>query len=98
MEDQNAPATRQDLGAATQRLDEKIEQLRSEMNHGYRDLVERINDSETHVLQAFYSFAESNEKRMLQTEANVVVFLSRMATFESRLLAVEKRLNMPPAA
>jgi hypothetical protein len=35
---------------------------------------------------------------MTQQDANVAVFLSRMATFESRLLALEKRLDMPPAA
>ena len=37
-----------------------IEQLRSEMNHGYNDLVERITDAETRLLKAFYSFAETN--------------------------------------
>jgi hypothetical protein len=52
MDDLNAPATKGD-----------ILQLRTEMNHQYNDLVERIADSETKLLQAFYSFAESNQQR-----------------------------------
>jgi hypothetical protein len=60
MEDQSAPATKQDIAAAEQRLDEKIEQLRSEVNHGYRDILERISDGETRLLKAFYDFAQSN--------------------------------------
>jgi hypothetical protein len=52
-EDQNAAATKGDLA-----------QLRSEMSHGYNDILERIADSETRLLKAFYAFAESNDKRM----------------------------------
>ena len=50
MDDSNAPATKRDLQGA-------VEQLRTEMNHQYNDLVERIADSETKLLQAFYSLA-----------------------------------------
>jgi len=49
MDDLNAPATKGDLRGA-------VDQLRAEMNHQYNDLVERIADSETKLLQAFYSF------------------------------------------
>jgi glutamate mutase epsilon subunit len=98
MEDQSAPATKQDIAAAEQRLDEKIELLRSEVNHGYRDIVERISDSETRLLKAFYDFAQSNQKRMSDLETSDSGMRSRLATIEDRLLEVEKRLNMPPAA
>ena len=63
MEDQNAPATKSDIGAldrTIEHFDQKIEQLRSEVNHGYRDIVERISDGETRLLKAFYDFAQSN--------------------------------------
>jgi hypothetical protein len=50
MDDLKAPATKGDLL-----------QLRSEMNHQYDDLKETLRDSETKLLQAFYSFAESNQ-------------------------------------
>jgi hypothetical protein len=58
MDDPNAPATKNDLQGA-------VQQLRSEMQHQYDDLKETLRDSETKLLQAFYSFAESKvEKRL----------------------------------
>ena len=68
------------------------------MNHGYADLAERISDSETRLLKAFYDFAQSNQKRLTEIETNEASMRSRLATIEDRLLQVEKRLNMPPAA
>jgi MoxR-like ATPase len=75
-----------------------VEQLRSEAEHRYADLVERMNDGETRLLKAFYAFAESNQKRLDNVEANDVSLQRRVAILEDRLLSVEKRLNMPPAA
>jgi hypothetical protein len=97
MEDQNAPATRQDLGAATQRLDEKIEQLRSEMNHGNRDLQERIDAGVARMLTAFYAVAETHGKRLMDVETTDSTLRSRLSTVENRLLDIEKRLNLPAA-
>jgi len=91
MDDLNAPATKGDLRGA-------VDQLRAEMNHQYNGLVERIADSETKLLQAFYSFAESNQQRIALVEGNTTAVIARLATLETRLLEVEKRLNMPPAA
>jgi hypothetical protein len=68
MDERNAPATKGDIAAAEERLeerlDEKIEQLRSEMNHGYRDLAERLDDGITRMLNAFYGVAEMHGKRL----------------------------------
>jgi hypothetical protein len=101
----NEPATKQDITDLKSDIidlrtetQSNIEQLRAEANHQYNDLLETIRDSETKLLQAFYGYAASNDKRMTQQDANIAVFLSRMSTFETRLLEVEKRLNMPPAA
>ena len=91
MDDLNAPATKGDLRGA-------VDQLRAEMNHQYNDLVERIADSETKLLQAFYSFAESNQQRIALVEGNTTAVIARLATLETRLLEVETRLNIPPAA
>jgi predicted nucleic acid-binding Zn-ribbon protein len=85
MDDSNAPATKGD-----------IQQLRTEMNHQYNDLVERISDSETKLLQAFYTYAESNQKRVASIEMESAGLKSRLSTIEDRLTGVEKRLNMPP--
>jgi len=104
MENGDAPATKQDIALLKQdvarleqRLEQGIDQLRAEVNHGYNDLVERIADGETRLLKAFYSFGESSSKRMTEVEDNEAAIRSRLATLEDRLLDVEKRLNMPPA-
>jgi hypothetical protein len=60
LDDRNAPATKGDIADLEQKFEQKFEQLRGEMNHGYADLAERISDSETRLLKAFYDFAQSN--------------------------------------
>jgi hypothetical protein len=102
MENGDQPATKQDLIELRNELRNEfrtgLEQLRSEMNHGYNDLVERITDTETKLLKAFYSFAQTNNKRVAEVEGNEMALRSRVATIEDRLLEVEKRLNIPPSA
>ena len=91
MENGGSPATKRDLHLA-------VEQLRSEAAHQYNDIVERISDSETKLLKAFYSFGQTNSKRMVELEGNEAALRGRIAVLEDRLLEVEKRLNIPPAA
>ena len=79
------PATKQDIA-----------QLQTEMQHMYDDLKESIRDSETKLLQAFYIYAESNQKRLASIESESAALKSRLSTVEDRLTDVEKRLNMPP--
>jgi len=109
VDDRNAPATKGDIADLDQKIEQKFEQLRGdmnqgfeqlrgEMNHSYADLAERISDGETRLLKAFYDFAQSNQKRMTEVEGNEAAIRSRLATIEDRLLQVEKRLNLPPAA
>jgi predicted nucleic acid-binding Zn-ribbon protein len=112
LDDQNAPATKGDitdlqagLSAVNAKIEalraetnEKLDLLRSEMNHGYADIVERIHDSQTELLKAFYSYATGNNKRVAELEGNEGAFRSRLATIEDRILEVERRLNIPPAA
>ena len=101
MDNGSAPATKQDiqqLRSEMEQLRSEMEQLRSEMGHQYNDLVERMADGETRLLNAFYGFAQSNNKRISEVEDNETALRSRMATLENRLMEVEKRLNMPPAS
>ena len=105
MDDRNATATKGDIADLGKRLEqqridtnERFDQLRSEMNHGYNDIVERIHDSQTAVLKAFYSYAEGNNKRVAELEDDGGAVRRRLAVIEDRILAVEMRLNMPPAA
>lgn len=98
MDNGNAPATKQDIEQLRSEVTQHLEQLRSEMGHQYNDLVERMADGETRLLNAFYGFAQSNNKRLTEMEGNEVAIRSRIATIENRLMEVEKRLNMPPAS
>ena len=63
----------------------------------YNRPIEAIKACETVLLQVFDGYAALNERRMTQQDANIAVFLRRTSTFETRLLEVEKRLNVPPA-
>jgi hypothetical protein len=98
MDDSNAPATKADLSTLEERLNERHDMLRSEMQHMHDGVVERIADVETKLLQAFYTFAQANQQRLGQVEGNTSAVVARLATLENRMLEVEKRLNMPPAA
>ena len=96
MDDRNAPAAKADLAVLEQKIDQKIEMLRGEVHDGYDDLKETLRDSETKLLKAFYSFAETNPQRLTATERESAALRDRLATVESRLTEVEKRLNIPP--
>jgi hypothetical protein len=61
MENENGHATKQDIS----QLRSEISQFRSEMNHFHQDLLQRIADRETRLLNAFYAFTESNQKRTM---------------------------------
>ena len=73
-----------------------IEQLRSDQHHIHEDLVERINDSETRVLQAIYAYADAANKRLAQEESATAAVNGRLSNLEGRVMELEKRLNMPP--
>jgi outer membrane murein-binding lipoprotein Lpp len=62
------------------------------------DVREAIHDSETRLLQAFYGFAETNNRRLIQMEAGDAFLVNRVVTLEGRVLEIEKRLNLPPAS
>ncbi|HEY5330249.1 MAG TPA: hypothetical protein VIJ79_10225 [Acidobacteriaceae bacterium] len=61
-------------------------------------LTEVIRDSQTEVLRAIYGFTETVQSRLLEQDANGFALKSRVTTLESRMLDVEKRINLPPAA
>jgi uncharacterized protein YceH (UPF0502 family) len=98
MENGRQPATKHDIEQLRSELKQDIELLRSEVSHIHRDLGERLERSETNLLKAFYSFAESNNRRIGQIEGNMSAFTDRLSTLEIRVLEIEKRLNIPPTA
>jgi chaperonin cofactor prefoldin len=112
LDDRNAPASKGDIldigtridsletriDSLETRMDEKVEQLRTEVNHGYRDLVERMDDGFTKLLNAFYGVAETHGKRLGELDSNEHAIRSRLSTVENRVMEIEKRLNTPPTA
>ena len=87
MDDLNQTATRGD-----------IEQLRSATKgrfDAYRDLVERMDNNHTRLMKAFREFDETNSKRIALAEGSQAAFRNWLGTLEDRMMAVEKRLNVP---
>jgi predicted S18 family serine protease len=106
-------ATKADVQAVTadvqslrSEVRDDIRSLRSEVkaeieaveNRVVERLLEAIQDAGTRVLNAFYGYAQTNQKRMALLEGTDSNMISRLGTIESRVLEIEKRLNMPPAA
>jgi chromosome segregation ATPase len=61
-------------------------------------LEQFLSDMEGRIITSNYRLAESMQQRIKQGEGNQAAFNARLATLEERLLEVEKRLNIPPAA
>ena len=92
-EDRNAPATKGDLLDMRDGLRQEI----SGQISGLRDeLVEAIHDSQTEVLRAFYGFSQTIQARFAQQDQTEAALKQRLTVIESRVLEIEKRLNMPP--
>lgn len=70
MDEQSQPATRGDITHLRAELEQKIDLLRSEVNHQYRDLVERIDEGKTELLKAFYGYAQGNRNRTAAQHAS----------------------------
>lgn len=98
MENQDRPATKADLTAMKAELKALFE---GKIDAAEERILDRVTgvvrDAETRMLQAFYGYAETNDRRITQGEAAATVVASRLATLEGRVLVLEKRLNIPPA-
>ncbi len=90
----NEPATKGDFA----NLNPKFEQLRSEMSQPHQDLVTRMHESRTTLLNVFCGIAESTEERLNQIEANQAAIRVRLDSLGGRMFEVEKRLHIPLVA
>jgi hypothetical protein len=84
MENGQEPATKQDFAMSL-----------SEMQPTHDDLKEAMRDMQTELLKAFYSFAESDQARLTQTERDSSSLKERMGIPERRLTEVERKVNFP---
>ena len=96
MQNGHEPATKKDVEQLRSELMQQGEQLRSEFQHGFDDLKEAMRDGQTEILRAFYSYAQSADAKMKETEIADMMLRQRLTAVESRLTEVEKRLNLPP--
>lgn len=62
------------------------------------ELIETIHDSQTALLRAFYGFTQTVQDRFTEQDQSDVSLKRRIGTLESRILEIEKRLNIPPSA
>jgi hypothetical protein len=86
-------ATKTDIADSEQRIRAAT---KTDIADSEQRLVETMRDIETKLLQAFYGYAKSNDARVLEVEANESILRTRLATLESRIMEVERRLNTPP--
>jgi hypothetical protein len=100
LEDRTAPATKGDLADAEERIVGTVAGTEERVVHLLAGTEERtaelIRDVETKLLNAFYGYAKSNDKRVLEAEGNEAILRSRLATLETRVTEIEGRLNIPP--
>jgi hypothetical protein len=106
----NATATKGDLQDLKEELKEEIltatkgdmqglrGALKGDMQSLRDEILEAYRDSQTELLRAFYSFAQSTDVKLKDTEISDIMLRQRLTAVESRLTEVEKRLNLPPAA
>jgi hypothetical protein len=74
------------------------DELKDDMNSLRDELLEAIHDSQTALLKAFYGFGETVRNRFQEQDQTEISLKRRVGTLEDRILEIEKRLNMPPAA
>ncbi len=79
------------LDAVKTSMFQRLDEMAATLEEGYRD-------TQTEVLKAVYSMGERVQARVGAQEAVVVSLQQRQASVEARLLEIEKRLNLPPAA
>jgi len=89
---ENGNATKADLRAFEARIEGRMDAQEQRI---LQNVAALTHESETRLLQAFYGFAEATNKLFNQIDGNIAIFLNRLGTVESRLLEVEKRLNIP---
>ncbi len=94
MEDKNQSVTPD----SNQWLHRSFEELRDVMNRHHCDLVERLAERQREIVKAFQSYTYDSSKRVTGFEYNDGEYSRRLEAIENRLLEVERRLNIPPAA
>lgn len=75
-----------------------IEQFRYEIRHRSDDLRATLREFQAEVVELFARYTQTTDVKPKETEVSDIGLRQRLTVVEERLLAVEKRLNFPPAA
>jgi hypothetical protein len=62
------------------------------------ELIKAMLDGQTKVFKGLYSFADTVEDRYRGSDDLEANLKRRMATLDTRILEIERRLNLPPDA
>jgi hypothetical protein len=92
------PVTKQDLRGLEARLDGKLDAIRGEMADMESRLRTAVEESETRILTAVYGYTETIGARLDASTRRFTGVEERLEIVERRVLDIEKRLNLPPAA
>src|SRR5450631_4800073 len=98
MENGHEPASKQDVELLRTEMRSEFKQVRSEFHHEFDELKETMRDVQTEILRAFYGYTQTKDAKLREGEQSDMALRQRLTAVESRILEVEKRLNMPPAA
>ena len=79
------------IDAAKASMFQRIDEVAASLEEGYRD-------TQTEVLKAVYSMGERLQLRAGTQDTLINGIQQRQASLETRLLEIEKRLHIPPAA
>ena len=87
MENGHEPALKQDF-----------ERFRAEIHERFAELKEILRDGQTKIIKVFNGHTQTTDAKLREGEQSDMALRQRLTAVESRILEVEKRLNMPPAA
>jgi predicted phage-related endonuclease len=100
--DRNTPATKADLADLKAELKAEIKadlaEIKADLAEREDRLTEVMRDVQTELLKSFYGFMETIQIRFKEQDDTEAGLKRRLTVLEGRILEVEKRLNMPPAA
>ena len=95
-DDRDTPATKGDIQDSLTALETTLETRETVLETRIVErLTETIRDAQTELLKAFYGYADSNRKRVVQVEGNQGALIDRVGTLEDRITALERKVNFP---
>jgi len=89
--------TKNALGALETKIDGVQTRLMQRLDEMAASLEEGYRDTQTELLRAIYTLGQTIQARIGAQEALITSLQQRQALIETRLLEIEKRLNLPAA-